>query len=960
MAIRTGTNGNDTLLGTTANDTLNGLDGDDVLDGGLGADTMNGGKGNDVYIVDNANDVVTEKPGEGIDLVKSAVSYTLTVNVENLTLTGTANNRGTGNALDNIITGNSGDNALGGGAGNDTLVGGAGNDVLDGGTGADTLSGGKDSDVYIVDNILDIVLENAGEGIIDTIESAVSYTAPANVEALLLTGSSAIDGTGNAQANLITGNNAANILNGRGGNDLLFGRGGNDTLLFSLNENGAALDAYSGGEGIDTLRLMLTAVEWADPVVQSEIARYNQYLTTKTGEVGDFALFTFDFGHSSKLVMSGTEKLEVQVGGSSIDFHAPTITGAIAAAALSESPIPAGITKLGASGEISFSDLDYNDTHTIASPVTLVSSDLLAGHRGVLTASVINDTVGIGDTAGKATWNYEIDNAALKYLKAGQTAVETFDVGIVDSTGKSATQRVGVTITGINDAPISSNDSGYGVNEDGVLSVVAAMGLLANDTDPESGPLSAVLQSGPAHGALTLTNDGSFSYKPDANYFGPDSFSYKANDGSLDGNLGTVAIEVNAVNDAPVATDKTISSGKFTSFLFNVRDFGYNDADHNSLLNVKIDELPQFGRLTDNGARVSVGDFISAADIAAGKLVFTPSTLISGIDNKISFQVQDDGGTARGGLDTSLVPNVFNVHTFQGFNTIQGLSFPDSLSGKAPVTASQQTDSLAGFLNLGLAIYGFPIDQVIDLFIPITGEPYTFQVLPTNPVATEYKLASISEALANSIPALAPPHGASINSSGMFSWTPDVSDIGKEYYFNVQAKADDGNNFLDLTPLDLANNVTVRAHAYKPIEPITPATNIVLIPYDGAVDSQVTGPNGTNYNVSTSSITIDTVLTVTAPFSVDTLQTLDINITESSVIMLFPESQIDLALQSFDPSLPVFKSTPVHATRLNRLIVDGKPTGHIFSTSPTPFNDGSTITPNFVDGPIALIEDFYI
>jgi VCBS repeat-containing protein len=954
MAIRTGTNGNDTLLGTTGSDTLNGLDGDDILDGGLGADIMNGGKGNDVYIVDNGNDVVTEKPGEGVDLVKSAVSYTLTVNVENLTLTGTANNRGTGNALDNIITGNSGDNALSGGAGNDTLVGGAGNDVLDGGTGADTLSGGKDSDVYIVDNILDIVLENAGEGIIDTIESAVSYTAPANVEALLLTGSSAIDGTGNAQANLITGNNAANILNGRGGNDLLFGRGGNDTLLFSLNENGAALDAYSGGEGIDTLRLMLTAAEWADPVVQSEIARYNQYLTTKTGEVGDFALFTFDFGHSSKLVMSGTEKLEVQVGGSTIDFHAPTITGATATAALFEGP--AGIPKLAASGEIAFSDLDYNDTHTIASPVTLASSDLLAGHRGTLSASVIDDTVGIGDTAGKATWNYEIDNAALKYLKAGQTAVETFDVAIVDSTGKSATQRVAVTITGINDAPISSSDSGYGVDEDGVLSVVAAMGLLKNDTDPESDPLTAVFQSGPAHGALALASDGSFSYTPDANYFGPDSFSYKANDGSVDGNLATVSIEVNAVNDAPVATDKTINSAKFTSYLFNVRDFGYSDADHNSLLNVKIDELPQFGRLTDDGARVSVGDFISAADIAAGKLVFTPSTLISGNDNKISFQVQDDGGTAKGGLDTSLVPNVFNVHTFQGFNNIQGLSFPDSLSGKAPVTASQQTDSLAGFLNLGLAIYGFPIDQVIDLFIPITGEPYTFQVLPTNPVATEYKLASISEVLANSIPALAPPHGASINSSGTFSWTPDVSDIGKEYYFNVQAKADDGNTLFDLTPLDLANNVTIRAHAYKPIEPITPATQIVLIPYDGTVNEPVAG---TNDSVSTSSITIDTVLTVTAPFSVDTHQTLDINITESSVIMVFPQSQIDLALQSFDPNLSVFVSNPVSAIDVTTSTLNGKPTKHMFYTNPDPVDLGSTITPDIVDSPISLVGDYF-
>src|SRR5690606_36141609 len=162
-----------------------------------------------------------------------------------------------------------------------------------------------------------------------------------------------------------TGNNAANILDGRGGSDVLVGRGGNDILIYTLEENSAALDAYNGGEGIDTLRLRFTAAEWADPVVRSEVARYNQYLTTRTGEVGDFAFFTFDFGQSTKVLMSGTEKLEVQLDGSTFDFHAPTITGAVATAALSENPIAAGMTNLGATGEISFSDLDYNDAHNI-------------------------------------------------------------------------------------------------------------------------------------------------------------------------------------------------------------------------------------------------------------------------------------------------------------------------------------------------------------------------------------------------------------------------------------------------------------------------------------------------------------------------------------------------------------------------------------------------------------------
>ena len=58
--------------------------------------------------------------------------------------------------------------------------------------------------------------------------------------------------------------------------------------------------------------------------------------------------------------------------------------------------------------------------------------------------------------------------------------------------------------------------------------------MLGNDADPDAATtLTAVLVSGPAHGTLTLNADGSFTYTPDANYSGPDSFIYRANDGTL-------------------------------------------------------------------------------------------------------------------------------------------------------------------------------------------------------------------------------------------------------------------------------------------------------------------------------------------------------------------------------------------------------------------------------------------
>ncbi len=100
-------------------------------------------------------------------------------------------------------------------------------------------------------------------------------------------------------------------------------------------------------------------------------------------------------------------------------------------------------------------------------------------------------------------------------------------------------------------APLGSDDT-YTLNEDGIL-IVAASGVLANDTDPDGGPLSASLVAGPQHGVLTFNSDGSFSYVPVSNYNGLDSFTYAAGDGALNSGNVTVHLTVTPVNDAPVS-----------------------------------------------------------------------------------------------------------------------------------------------------------------------------------------------------------------------------------------------------------------------------------------------------------------------------------------------------------------------------------------------------------------------
>ena len=116
---------------------------------------------------------------------------------------------------------------------------------------------------------------------------------------------------------------------------------------------------------------------------------------------------------------------------------------------------------------------------------------------------------------------------------------------------------VTIKITPVNDAPVAGNDS-YSTNEDTRL-VIAAPGVLANDTDIDSPSLKAIKVANPSHGTVTLNANGSFTYTPNANYHGPDSFTYRANDGVANSNTATVTITVIAVNDAPVANNQSRS-----------------------------------------------------------------------------------------------------------------------------------------------------------------------------------------------------------------------------------------------------------------------------------------------------------------------------------------------------------------------------------------------------------------
>ena len=246
-----GNHADNLLRGGAGDDHLHGGKGNDTLDAGIGKDGLDGGDGNDLlrmFTVSNSG-AGSLDGGTGIDTVDFSgvtanpidvnldangyaalvylvgYSYSSLRNVENVM----------GSVQSDEITGGDGGNKLSGMAGDDTINGGRGNDTLEGGAGRDTLVGGSGDDVFYYGDG-DTLIEHSRDGT-DLVYSDVNCALALNFENLQLSGSAAINGFGNASANLIIGNEGNNSLYGGAGADTLRGGAGNDRL------NGEKLDA---------------------------------------------------------------------------------------------------------------------------------------------------------------------------------------------------------------------------------------------------------------------------------------------------------------------------------------------------------------------------------------------------------------------------------------------------------------------------------------------------------------------------------------------------------------------------------------------------------------------------------------------------------------------------------------------------------------------------------------------
>ena len=284
------------------------------------------------------------------------------------------------------------------------------------------------------------------------------------------------------------------------------------------------------------------------------------------------------------------------------------------------------------------------------------------------------------------------------------TAVRIIDVTVTTINGATATATTFVTIEAINDAPVNHLPGAQLASEDAVHVFSSANGNAITISDPDAGTSPITTALSVQHGTLTIAAtviaatgvvvsgngtqtlivtgpqsainaalDG-LAYLANVDFHGADSLLVSTNDNGASGGGGALitislgsAISVAEVNDAPQGHDNTIAVFEDKSVTLRATDFGFTDLRDNPadlLLAVKIATVPGNGHLTLAGADVMAGQVISVADIDAGRLVWTPGHDEHSDDlASLTFQVQDNGGTANGGIDLDPTPNTltFNV-----------------------------------------------------------------------------------------------------------------------------------------------------------------------------------------------------------------------------------------------------------------------------------------------------------
>jgi VCBS repeat-containing protein len=250
-------------------------------------------------------------------------------------------------------------------------------------------------------------------------------------------------------------------------------------------------------------------------------------------------------------------------------------------------------------------------------------------------------------------------NGRLAYTPSADFhGTDTFTYTVFDGFTDSNTATVTIVVTPVNDAPRAVADT-YTTDEDVEL-VIALPGVLSNDTDADSDPLTAGILGLPSHGTLTFSSDGSFRYMPDENFNGTDTFTYQVDDGqSATKPSATVTLTVNPVNDPPaVQPDQgTTNEGQPMTFVAAQllgNDLGGPIGPAGTADNEQSQTLAVIGVSSQSAAGGTVV-------LGAGLITYTPPAYFYGTDT-VTYLVGDNGLPASAQATGTLTIMVLSVN----------------------------------------------------------------------------------------------------------------------------------------------------------------------------------------------------------------------------------------------------------------------------------------------------------
>lgn len=206
----------------------------------------------------------------------------------------------------------------------------------------------------------------------------------------------------------------------------------------------------------------------------------------------------------------------------------------------------------------------------------------------------------------------------------------------------------------VNAPPVAVDDT-YNGPQGSALIVPVATGVLVNDTARNARPITATLLSGPASGQLVLAADGSFVYIPVTTFSGIVTFTYQANDRGLVSNAAMVTISVAFINQAPTfnlgfnpAVNEDAGAQTVLNFLTNVTPGPSNETGQTLTMSVTAATPALFAAQP-------------ALDMGSGALTYTPAANAFG-STVVTVTLQDNGGTANGGVDTTVKTFVITLN----------------------------------------------------------------------------------------------------------------------------------------------------------------------------------------------------------------------------------------------------------------------------------------------------------